>query len=141
MDHFKALRLIALKEVAAEVSSADYALRKVFRWYSKEFHTPLHQVDEIPIDDILRHYYEYNFEQLADSSSQGWRDALTEMGSTPEEIAALRAKVEKEAIADEAYLAEVEAEAEAEAKKSRQPKPEPEPEPEPDIKMSFLDFE
>lgn len=44
-----------------------YFFRKVCRWYSEKFHTPLHVVmdgNTLPWDDILLHYYETQFEDI-----------------------------------------------------------------------------
>lgn len=41
-----------------------YNLRYIFRWYSVTFHTPLHVVEQLPIEDILQHYYETQYEEL-----------------------------------------------------------------------------
>lgn len=38
--------------------------RKVCRWYSSTFHTPLHHVYSIPYDELLLHYYEYHYDKL-----------------------------------------------------------------------------
>ena len=40
--------------------------RKVSRWYSNQFHTPLHIVmsGSIPWDEILLHYYEFHYDKL-----------------------------------------------------------------------------
>jgi hypothetical protein len=41
-----------------------YFYRKVARWYSTTFHTPLSHVDSIPYDELLLHYYEYHYDKL-----------------------------------------------------------------------------
>lgn len=42
----------------------DAVLRNLFRWYSKTFHTPLADVEDIPIEFILQHYFETQYEEL-----------------------------------------------------------------------------
>lgn len=42
----------------------QYFYRKVCRWYSTEFHTPLTEVEKLPWDYILLHYYESSLEKM-----------------------------------------------------------------------------
>ena len=59
---------LQLEAVAGGLVKSDIAFfRKVCRWYSSTFHTPLHQVMECKVvqwDDILLHYYEDQMEDL-----------------------------------------------------------------------------
>jgi hypothetical protein len=41
-----------------------YFYRKIIRWYSNTFHTPLKQVETLDWYEILQHYYEHNYDQL-----------------------------------------------------------------------------
>jgi hypothetical protein len=41
-----------------------YMYRKMCRWYSEKFHTPLLTVESLPIDHILTTYYESTMEQI-----------------------------------------------------------------------------
>lgn len=44
-----------------------YFYRKICRWYSEKFHTPLHEVMEGSVvmwNDILKHYYESQLENM-----------------------------------------------------------------------------
>jgi hypothetical protein len=82
MDLLQAIRLIAMQSVV----KPDYEafLRHVFRWYSREFATPLHEVEDLPIEEILLHYYEYSFEQLDEHE----RDLqISELLKSDEELA------------------------------------------------------
>jgi superfamily II RNA helicase len=63
MDYIDAIRLLAMQAVVREPS--DYNMRYIFRWYSKEFATPLHVVESLPTEGILRHYFEVNYESLS----------------------------------------------------------------------------
>lgn len=71
MDLVEAIRLISLRLVVnsqsrkSEDVDPDYELRKIFRWYSKTFCTPLDRVEELPIVDILSAYFEETYEELA----------------------------------------------------------------------------
>jgi hypothetical protein len=42
----------------------DYQLRRIFREYSKRFHTPLHLVYEMPLEEVLIDYWEALYEEL-----------------------------------------------------------------------------
>lgn len=43
-----------------------YTLRTIFRWYSKTFATPLHVVDTLPMEDVIRAYWEVQYEDMSD---------------------------------------------------------------------------
>lgn len=62
MDLIKALQLKALRNVMCDSSDRDYHLRYIFRWYSKTFFTPLHEVHALPVVDVLTAYFEERFE-------------------------------------------------------------------------------
>lgn len=64
MNPFLAHRLSALNAVLHPETDPEYELRRIFRWYSKEFHVPLPQVYDLPLDDVLQHYYEAKYEQM-----------------------------------------------------------------------------
>lgn len=38
--------------------------RKICRWYSSKFHTPLFQVLSLPVDHVLTNYYESTMEEI-----------------------------------------------------------------------------
>ena len=50
--------------LAVESQSNDYLLRRIFRWYSVTFHTPLAEIDELPIDYVLQQFFEYTYENM-----------------------------------------------------------------------------
>jgi len=56
------IRLLALKSVTE--MDAEYRLRFINRWYSRQFHTPLHTVDDLPTEDVLQHFFECMFEDM-----------------------------------------------------------------------------
>ena len=61
---YTALQLEAISGILNQSDMNFY--RKICRWYSKEFHTPLHQVLEGRVvlwDEVLLHYYESSFEE------------------------------------------------------------------------------
>lgn len=63
MDQITATRISALHSV--EHPDRDYLIRKILRWYSKTFHTPLADVEELPLDDIMQAYYENRVEEMS----------------------------------------------------------------------------
>lgn len=82
MNFHESLKLLALKAVIAPDGEAHY--RSICRWYSKEFHTPLHTVEELPEDEVLQTYFESTYEDLSENERA---DLLKELLETPEERA------------------------------------------------------
>jgi len=62
MSLFKALRLQALRAVTDP--DHDYHIRRIHRWYSKTFSTPLHEVLLLDEEDVLTAYYEDLYENM-----------------------------------------------------------------------------
>lgn len=63
---YEALQVEAISDILAQ--NDLFFHRKVCRWYSKTFHTPLHQVinGEVMLwDEILLHYYESQMEEVS----------------------------------------------------------------------------
>jgi len=63
-----ALRVIALAEADEQSPEAWY--KSKCRWFSREFHTPLKEVEAYPIEYVLRHYYEDHYWALASGSDE-----------------------------------------------------------------------
>lgn len=59
---FRNIQILAIRDV--EYPSWDSFYRKVCRWYSREFHVPLNQMDTIPELEVIRTYYEDQYEKL-----------------------------------------------------------------------------
>lgn len=59
-------------------------MRRIFRWYSERFHTPLHLVEDIPLTDILQAFFEVQYEELDPEERHNLAIHLLE---TPEERA------------------------------------------------------
>lgn len=56
-----AIQVLAFRDVLCE--TAGYRIRRMQRWYSQTFSTPLHVVEhDIPLLNVLQHYFEYQFE-------------------------------------------------------------------------------
>jgi hypothetical protein len=62
IDYFRALQILALN--AVENQDGDSFYRKVARWYSREFATPLAEVDLIPETTLFQTFYEDTFDSM-----------------------------------------------------------------------------
>lgn len=62
MDIFQAIKAKALRSVLKP--DLDYVIRHIYRWYSKTFFTPLEEAYDLPLEEILLHYYECHFESM-----------------------------------------------------------------------------
>lgn len=89
-DWPKSLEVLAYQEALSDKPSVEFSFRKLFRWYSKEFYTPLHIVETLPIFDILQHYYEAQAVALAESKNDegqlALQEKLLELCKTTEEL-------------------------------------------------------
>jgi hypothetical protein len=165
-NFYKSLRILAMADVLKGEPSAEYSLRKVFRWYSEKFHTPLHIVETLPLDFVMRHHYEAQYESLIESDS-ALQEELRDLTMTDEEAIAAARKKDEALFMDYQFDKDVKADvargAALAAKEKKKPKemptftaPEagtplqmPEAkspitmtrEEEPDISMKFVDLE
>lgn len=80
MNYYMALRIRAMAAVQDPDSAAT--LRHIFRWYSREFHTALHIVEELPLEDILVAFYESTYEDMSEDEKQ---KEIAELLETPED--------------------------------------------------------
>ena len=76
MDSVKAIQLIAMNNIIKQ--PPDYRLRVLQRWYSKTFFTPLQEVEEIPLEDLLLHFYECQYAELEEPERKEELDLLLE---------------------------------------------------------------
>lgn len=113
LDLLKAIRLLAWDSVKNRPS--EYLMRHIFRWYSERFHTPLHEVDDLPLEDVLQHYFEVRYEELPDELSDDEEEHLRE---TREERLAREANEAAEKEDDDAFFRQVQAEAAAQRAKA-----------------------
>lgn len=68
MDLYEAIEQEAMASV---VEPDDEAwLRRVFRYYSKNFATPLHLVAQLPLEDVLRAFFEDVFESMSEEDRE-----------------------------------------------------------------------
>lgn len=112
---FRGLQVAAMRAVAAAQpeyrekldADGDYFLRTVFRWYSKTFSTPLHEVADLPLDDVLLHYWESQYEEMEADEREA---VIKRLRETDEERRQREAKDSEAVDADEAWLRQVEQE-------------------------------
>ena len=97
MDTLEAIQLEALRAVMEE--DAEYLVRRILRWYSSTYHTPLHTVEDLPLEYVLQQFFEVNIEGM--TKAQRKKLAL-ELAETKEEKLA-REKAES-GLSDEAFL-------------------------------------
>jgi hypothetical protein len=83
MDIVQVMRLRALKAVL--YPDSEYFLRKIIRWYSKTFSTPIEKVEEIPVEEILQAFYEERYEAMSEEQLEEERETLIK---DPEELRA-----------------------------------------------------
>jgi hypothetical protein len=61
----KLYKLYILKALNGKLNkTSDFFERKIMRWYSKAFSTPLHEVYNLPWLFVLQHYYESYLDDL-----------------------------------------------------------------------------
>ncbi len=92
-----ALRILALQAVRSE-TDWDARYRRICRWYSQTFHTPLSEVFELDEVFVLQHHYEHHFETFDD---QEWRKEVQDTLETPEER---RQRIADEAASDKELI-------------------------------------
>lgn len=69
LDYIDAIRLKALRAVLDPDASAWF--RSVMRWYSREFSTPLKEVADLDIEEVLVAYFEEQYSSLKDGDEHG----------------------------------------------------------------------
>lgn len=99
LELLDAIRVLALREAWAASHdpvdpksprhSPEYEIRRIFRAYSKRFHTPLHAVYELPLSFVLEHYFEDVYEDMAArddaESDAAWQKEIDLVTEEPEE--------------------------------------------------------
>jgi hypothetical protein len=74
MELIRAIQLRALRSVLKP--DKDYLVRKMLRWYSKTYFTPLREVEELPFDEVMQAYFEERYEGMSDDDRDAERQAL-----------------------------------------------------------------
>jgi hypothetical protein len=89
----------------------EWEVRQVLRWYSRTFHTPLHEVEELPPEDVFRAWFESRYEQMEHGELIDHARLVIE---TPEERAE---RIQREAEREDEDLAFLESALKADAAK------------------------
>lgn len=101
MEIEDAIRVIALH--ATLKNTNEFWIRNIQRWYSSTFHTPLLQVEDLPFDYLLAHYYEYHYHKMSSEELlKEWQKVVH-----PEEIQEEQDVQQNNNEADEEYLEEL----------------------------------
>lgn len=125
MNIWEAIRIQALKTVMNP--TVDFELRKKFRWYSRTFHMSLKEVEEMPVEEVIRTYWETVYDEMTE-------------GELEYEIATLVADEHEVKAAEEQEEEEVQRLLEEAALENKQVQEVTEkPPPPPDINVTFLD--
>lgn len=152
VEELHAARAKALKAVMFPDTS--YFWRKLCRWACETLNVSIFEAEEMPVRKLLRHYYEWQFEELDDEARRRLVVKITET----KEQAKKRVQEEED---DEAELDDLLAMAQEEAKRAAEkrgyrfmtkeeaakaqaappPPKEPEPEPVPDLSRLPKDVE
>lgn len=118
MDPSTAIRLQALRTILSPEWDSEYGVRRLYRWYSKTFFTPLAQALEVPFEDVLRAFWEDKYESLSEEELEEERQLLLESDEArrKREYDDYRGRVE-----DEVWAKQVEEEERAKAAKAQLP--------------------
>lgn len=108
--YLDAIRKVAMLSVKKPDDQS--ALREIFREYAKTFYTPLHVVEELPLEFVLLHYYENKYNALEEEELNLH---LRHLLSTPLER---QKQMEEEEAEEIKVLQELEEEALKESKKA-----------------------
>lgn len=102
MDFYKSIKILCLNSVLNP--DEEYELRKIFRFYSNKFHTPLDKVADLPLEDVLVAYFESEIEEQKDEA----REALiAQLLEKEEDRKAREMKEEREAVENYEFLKRV----------------------------------
>lgn len=74
MEDLKALEILALK--SREKPDFESELRKIQRWFSKSFSTPLKEVEQLDIHYLLQHKYEDFINTLSEEDYIKYKNQL-----------------------------------------------------------------
>lgn len=82
LDSIRKVAMLAVKKPDDQA-----VLREIFREYSKMFYTPLHVVEDLPLEFVLLHYYENKYGAILDKENgeEELNTHLRHLLSTPEE--------------------------------------------------------
>ena len=139
------IRIQALSDSASNPNDDFHNfLFYVFRWYSKTFFTPLHVVEELPLESVLRAFF---YDKADHLTPEERHEELLLVLESPEQRSARFMKESEDLVGDEALLAEIDAKPESEVdRKGLNVLPVSIIKPDlaslsPDIKMTFISEE
>lgn len=107
MDEFRVARLLAARNVFARhnydpavpgspAPDHEYLMRRIERTCCEILHSPLSEIRSLPLDELLAHYYEHQYDLLADAegeeSAEAWRQEMEALAETEEEAARRQAQ-------------------------------------------------
>lgn len=108
------LRAIKLEALACvmvkDYAPPDFYMRRLARWYSRTFSTPLHEVEQLPTFLIMRAWAEEHYESMEEEERETERQKLIE---TDEERRHRLAKDTIDNIEDDDWFKEIEQEEQA----------------------------
>ena len=105
MDLYEAIQQQAM--LAVVDPDDDAWIRRIFRFYSKNFATPLHLVPQLPLEDVMRAYFEELFSNLDEEDRE---ERVEWLLMTPEERRDDRSAEKTLEGRDDAFLANLNAE-------------------------------
>lgn len=76
-DTLKALKVIALAHADGHTYDAWY--KSLCRWYSREFHTPLHTVMDMSEEDVIRTWFEDVYWKLRSADNEEAQDRFDQI--------------------------------------------------------------
>lgn len=136
------LEILAFKAVA--LKDAEYFTRKVCRYYSEKFHTPLAQVYELPWAFVFTNYIEHIIENN-NNREQIYDLAVDIFYPEKKKVSNFMGEFEDEEQELQAWIKKIEKEAEEKRNKKKEivvaKKEETPPEEVPEIKMESMQFE
>jgi primosomal protein N' len=112
VDVLEAVRIKALLDVME--GDFPYHYRRICRWYSTTFHTPLAEVDSLPMDFVLQAFFENRFEDMSKAERKKLALEMTE--SEAEQKVRL---AKEKAGSDEAFTKRIRKQAIKDAKKAK----------------------
>jgi tRNA threonylcarbamoyladenosine modification (KEOPS) complex Pcc1 subunit len=111
------LEILALKSIA--LKDAEYFTRKVCRYYSEKFHTPLAQVYELPWAFVFTNYIEHIIENN-NSREQIYELAVDIFYPEKKRVKSFMGEFQSEEEEIQAWIKKIEKEAEEERQKKSQ---------------------
>lgn len=99
MSLYDDIKVIAFRDVTQ--NTPEYRLNYIYRWYSKTYHTALHEVYSIPFHDIVKVFFEERFEGMTEEEREETRRELL---MTEEEREAAERISEKEEVVMESVM-------------------------------------